>query len=49
MYASERCELFVIDPEKPDTHVTRPVHFIQEKATDGMRTFAKAIGFNGVN
>lgn len=46
MYASEECEIFVIDPEKPDTHLTSPVHFIQKKATDGMRTFAKAVGFD---
>ena len=45
-YAPENCEIFVIDPAKPETHSGRPVHYITEKATAGMEEFARLIGFD---
>ena len=39
------CEIYVIDPVKPDLGVSRPVHYIERNATIGMETFAHEIGF----
>ncbi len=44
-YAPERCEIFVIDPTRPQMQFPRQVRFIEETATKGMEIFAKAIGF----
>ena len=43
--ASDECEIYVIDPVKPELDLSRQVHFIEEKATIGMETFAHEIGF----
>lgn len=45
MFAPSNCEIYVIDPGKPETDLDRPVHFIDKKATIGMETFAHEIGF----
>ena len=45
-YAPENCEIFVIDPAKPETHSGRTVHYITKKATAGMEEFARLIGFD---
>ena len=46
LYAPHDCEIYVIDPEKPGRGFLRPVHYISQKATVGMETFANEIGFN---
>lgn len=43
--APSECEMYVIDPVKPEIDTIRPVHYIEEKATIGMETFAHEIGF----
>lgn len=40
LLASPNCEIYVIDPVKPEIELTRPVHYIEQKATVGMGTFA---------
>ena len=45
MFAPSNCEIYVIDPVKPEIDLDRPVYFIEEKATIGMETFAHEIGF----
>lgn len=45
LYAPSNCEIYVIDPVKPEIEFTRPIHFIEEKATIGMEMFAHEIGF----
>jgi NAD-dependent deacetylase len=45
MHARPECEIYVIDPKKPKIPFTRPIHFIEEKATTGMEIFAHDIGF----
>jgi hypothetical protein len=45
MHARPECEIYVIDPQKPKIPFTRPIHFIEEKATTGMEIFAHDIGF----
>lgn len=44
-FTSDECEIYVIDPVKPELDLSRQVHFIEEKATIGMETFAHEIGF----
>ncbi len=45
MHARPECEIYVIDPQKPKIPFTRPIQFIEEKATTGMEIFAQDIGF----
>jgi len=48
-YAGKDCEIYVIDPAKPEVYLRRPVHYIAEKATVGMEEFARCIGFDPDN
>lgn len=45
LLAPSNCEIYVIDPVKPEMYLSRPVHYIEQNATDGMKTFAHEIGF----
>ena len=44
-HVPKRCELYVIDPARPEAPFPRPVHHIQQAATTGMEEFAHRIGF----
>ena len=45
LLARNDCDIYLIDPVKPDIDSTRPIHYIEQKATIGMGTFAREIGF----
>ena len=44
-FAPPECKIYVIDPARPKTNASRRVHYIEETATSGMKTFASAVGF----